>query len=274
MEYINNNDNDFELSEDERLIAKCVDGTITDKEFNSLVQKASSNTEFAEKLALYIALEKRSLAKMKKKHQEQVKEMLNIDFDQLQLDDSLAIDLDDNKVMSRIDDFLAKEKGAKQETSWLQENITNPINNLVAVFQQYYERPTFSSIHIVRTHQITSDTQNIYDKMQKLYNARKNKEFVEFFESIDKNNQIRKKLRTQYAIALFETGNIEKAVDVFKELIEQMSRNDHKARWYLAMLYLQQSDLEKAKEYIHEVINYPKPFNKEEAREILALLES
>ncbi|MDO5976241.1 tetratricopeptide repeat protein [Flavivirga jejuensis] len=73
-------------------------------------------------------------------------------------------------------------------------------------------------------------------------------------------------------LSYLKTGNHENAIKRFTEVIEQKGNFDHEARWYLALSYLANKDIDQAKDVL-EILTKKGSYKNEEANIILRALE-
>lgn len=139
------------------------------------------------------------------------------------------------------------------------------------LFAEYYETPSSRAIVTLSG---GDEDRSRQDEILKDYNIGAYGLVIEKIEDQVLDNSTKSKLSFINAASEFEVGNYSKAARLYDKIIQEDHHEQHRAKWYLALIHLKQGDIELAKKYLQLVIENEKEFNIDNAKRLLSILSS
>ena len=205
-----------------------------------------------------------------------------------------------NKKVQEYEEFLKSDKG---------KEVTNTIHN---VEQSYFEEKPFkmkrilmyvgavaaifiAGLFLVRQFNQESDTKQLYvtyknwdelpsltlrdqnsdaAKIEQKFRAENYKESLVLLNAyvLKSNQEVNPQMLMYIGVSQLELNQNTSAIDTFTKLLQSNTLDAPKAHWYLALCYLKNQDLEKAKNQLKLLIENPTNFKNNEARDLLGKL--
>ncbi|MEM9824002.1 MAG: tetratricopeptide repeat protein [Bacteroidota bacterium] len=136
------------------------------------------------------------------------------------------------------------------------------------LFAKYYQLP---DSRLLTTMSGAHNEKEIYQAFKLLYDQQAFDRAVLAYEQLS-DEKPKQDIYFLYGAALFELRRYREAKQVYQTVIENAHPDQHRATWYLALLYLKDNDLVEARQYLQAVIQQEKEFNVQEARDLLSSL--
>lgn len=137
------------------------------------------------------------------------------------------------------------------------------------LFNQYYSPYENVVAPTVRGGEGEQKTIEMQQSLQSYTATNYQQAIVDIREFIDDNPKWKNDVALYLGISYLETGNTAKAVQTFQDIIKAENQFDDQARWYLAMSYLKEDQIEDARQQLQLLANDKESSYQKKAKQVL-----
>ncbi|WP_430411296.1 tetratricopeptide repeat protein [Kordia sp.] len=137
-------------------------------------------------------------------------------------------------------------------------------------FEQYHNWSTLPSF---KDKGIANTTKANLIKAETLFTQENYKEALALFSSTTNNQVYNPKAVLYIGVSQLELQQYSEAIQTFHQLKNSDAIDNHKAYWYLTLVYLKQNDAEKAKQTLEILVQNPANYNFDKAQKLLKKLK-
>lgn len=204
----------------------------------------------------------------------EIKELAN----QFRADDVLAL----SKKIRTIQENTQQTTAPKKKTYFYYISSAVALAAIFTLFYFSFLQPISPSSAFEQNHdwntlpsfQTKSSTEDNLAEATTLFKEEKYQEALSIFTKYtEENNAYNPNVALYIGVSHLELQNYTAAIETFNDLKNSNALDAHKAYWYLALTYLKQEDVEKAKNMLAIIVQKSSNYNHEKAQKLLKKLK-